>query len=356
MRRKVLITGATGLIGGYFLSRLIKYSETDIYLLIRDNKKISAKGRLTNLFKYFQIDPPFCRITIYEGDLTKHKFGLSENDYRKLQNETTDIFHCAADISFETADDRISRTNILGTRNILNLADDKKRFYYVSTSYVCGQTADTFSESDLDKGQSFNNEYERTKFIAESIVHDHFKGYGQNLTVLRPSIVIGDYLSGKTFQFSGFYKFMKIFYILSKKRKDTTIYLNFMPDCTKNYIPINYLTDMIEEIFFSPQLCGKTYNLVNDNPVKNSEMAMFIKNVFGITIENGLKQGMAEQSVINKTKIYMPYLINEPVFICDNKKTLKSANTDMRFTEQYLRRLLKYCIDTRWGRELIFSR
>ncbi len=356
MRRNVLITGATGLVGGYFLSRIINNSGLEISLLIRPNKRISSKERLINLFKYFDMDPSFERINIYEGDLTEHKFGLSGTDYDKLNSETTDIFHSAADISFETADDRIARTNIAGTNNILNLCADNKRFYYLSTSYVCGQVTGTFSESDLDRGQTFNNEYERTKFVAENTVRDYFKTNEKNLTVLRPSIIIGEYNSGKTFQFSGFYKFMKIFYLLAKKKKETSIYLNFIPECTKNYIPIDYLTDMIEEIFRESLLWGKTYNLVNDNPVKNFEMTKFIREIFGINIHNGQKQDAFHQSIMKKTRIYMPYLRSEPDFKCDNKKKLKSSVCETIFDEEYLQRLLDYCVNTMWGRNLVFSR
>ena len=71
-----------------------------------------------------------------------------------------------------------------------------RRFTYLSTAYVAGEHSGTFSEDDLDVGQRFRNPYERSKFEAEGIV----KRWRSRMpvTVVRPSIVVGEHDSGWT--------------------------------------------------------------------------------------------------------------------------------------------------------------
>ena len=78
-----------------------------------------------------------------------------------------------------------------------------RRFTYLSTAYVAGEHSGTFSEDDLDVGQRFRNPYERSKFEAEGIV----KRWRSRMpvTVVRPSIVVGEQDSGWTPSFNVIY-------------------------------------------------------------------------------------------------------------------------------------------------------
>jgi nucleoside-diphosphate-sugar epimerase len=68
---------------------------------------------------------------------------------------------------------------------------------------VAGTHAGSFAETDLVRGQDFNNTYERSKWEAECLVGH----YEQVLPVqiFRPSIVVGDQLSGWTASFNVIY-------------------------------------------------------------------------------------------------------------------------------------------------------
>ena len=99
------------------------------------------------------------------------------------------------------------RINVDGTRNVLDFAQEARnlrRLHYVSTCYVSGRTAGVFTEHDLEKGQSFNNYYEETKYLAEVEVQQRMRA-GLPTTIYRPAIVVGDSRTGATQKYDGPY-------------------------------------------------------------------------------------------------------------------------------------------------------
>lgn len=352
MSRKILITGATGLVGGYFLARILTNSDTDIVAIVRAKPKHPAKKRINNILRYFGLEPQQSRLTVVEGDITKPLCGLTQIEAQSITDGLTDIFHAAADLSFdESRSSKIIVTNIRGTENVLTLHASSMRFFYVSTAYIAGNTQGAFSESDVDCGQSFNNEYEKSKCQAEKMVRNYFAGRKELLTVMRPSIITGEYDNGKTLQFSGFYNVLRVLYGIAHSKLSNTIYLPYIPDCTKNFIPIDRLSDMIEEIVMSHQLWGKTYNLVNESPVSQREMRELFSEVLGITIRNddiSLAQRTHNAALLKSLDWYMAYLKNEPSFLCDNRNTLASSQANMKFDKNYLETILSFSLQKRW--------
>lgn len=92
-RPGVLLTGATGFLGGYLLKELVERTEMPIYCLTRSDGTLGARARLMdNLHFLFGADAveawPLERIAIVEGDLAKERFGLSEAGYAELAEHT----------------------------------------------------------------------------------------------------------------------------------------------------------------------------------------------------------------------------------------------------------------------------
>ena len=78
-----------------------------------------------------------------------------------------------------------------------------RRVAHVSTAFVAGRHSGTFGEEDFSRGQGFNNSYERSKWEAERLVRRH-DGL-LPVQVFRPSIVVGDELTGWTSSFNVIY-------------------------------------------------------------------------------------------------------------------------------------------------------
>jgi long-chain acyl-CoA synthetase len=94
--------------------------------------------------------------------------------------------------------------NVSGTANVLDLCrrlPRLERVVHVSTAYVAGRSEGVFAESDHDVGQSFRNTYEQSKWEAEYLVARS----GLPVTIVRPSIVVGESHSGWTPSFNVIY-------------------------------------------------------------------------------------------------------------------------------------------------------
>ena len=102
--------------------------------------------------------------------------------------------HCAAVTHFEMqgADEHVA-VNIKGTEHALQFASSgkRKRFHYVSTAYVAGKQNCTICENEMVGEPQFNNEYERSKFVAEQLVVKYAKSNDITYTIYRPGIIVG---------------------------------------------------------------------------------------------------------------------------------------------------------------------
>jgi thioester reductase-like protein len=102
--------------------------------------------------------------------------------------------------------EEIRKPNVLGTRNILELAvqcqnnGKLKKVNYLSTAYICGDFKGFFKEEDLDVGQGFQTTYVQSKFEAEKLV-DEYRRKGIWIDIFRPPLVLGESSTGKTFTF-----------------------------------------------------------------------------------------------------------------------------------------------------------
>jgi nucleoside-diphosphate-sugar epimerase len=152
-----------------------------------------------------------------------------------------------------------------GTRNVLELARDcakLERFNHFSTCYVSGERVGVIAEDELDVGQSFRNEYERSKYQAEKLVRK--AGLTLPVSIYRPSSVVGDSRTGEIDKFEGPY-YLGILLVMSP----LTIPLPLPGDgvAPLNAVPVNYVVDAVWALAKDPRAVGKTFHLVDPNPM-----------------------------------------------------------------------------------------
>ena len=160
----LLLTGATGLVGGELLARL---GDRPVVLLKRP-----------------------------EADLTKPLLGLAEPRYAELQDAVTAIVHCAADTRFYLPLGEARAVNTEGTRRLLEFASGCRRlekFAYISTVFVAGLTPGRIPEAPLPPPAAFCNTYQQSKYEAEQEV----LGSGLPAAVFRLSSIAGDSCTGE---------------------------------------------------------------------------------------------------------------------------------------------------------------
>ena len=200
-RHHVLITGATGLIGHELLARLLARG-VRCAAVVRNRQRDAE--RLTTLLQPLGVDTAAAlaeeRLVLLRGDLP-----VAMDAPAGLR--ISDIVHLAGCTRFHlNADGDPARTNVQGTQRLLEWASQHgiPRLHLASTAYAGGCTSAVVAESPLPRPATFNNDYERSKWTCERLcVAWARQAADRRLTVMRPSIVVGDWSSGRTTSFSG---------------------------------------------------------------------------------------------------------------------------------------------------------
>lgn len=170
--KKILITGATGFIGGALSDRLIREGNS-VRALVRD------MGNASFLSKDIQT------ITgdLFDKDVLEHAMqGIEE------------VYHLAA-YARPWASDAATyfRINVEGAENVFKAAATKgvRRVVFTSTAGVFGPSLDKPPViEDMLRLAPIRTEYERSKAQAEALIQDLVKA-GQDIVIVNPSRVYG---------------------------------------------------------------------------------------------------------------------------------------------------------------------
>ena len=351
--RAVLLTGATGLVGAYVLDRLAAEPDLAIHVLVRSGRGTCVTRRIAELGRYFGRAALADRVTIHAGDVSRPQLGLDAATATVLTATLTDVIHAAADVSLAPDCHAVRAANVQGTQHVLDLCAPRCRLFLVSTAYVAGLCEREFREADLDVGQRFRNAYERSKFEAECRARQAYGTHPERLTVCRPSIVVGEYATGRTLKFMNLYRVLRLMATFARRHPGAEFALEYDPESTQNYVPVDRLADMIAEVFARPDCWGRTYHLVNDRPIRNRDFRALIEGLLPIRITNrwpAETDPAFNAAAVRSTMDSLVYLQGEPRFACGNRNSLRSAAPPMAFDGPFLARLLRFGEQTHWGR------
>src|SRR5579862_6978821 len=100
----IFVTGATGYLGSYLVAGLLTGYREPLNLLVRAKSDQDARERLWQSLQLHLDFPEFfeylnSRITIFRGELTSERFGLSDDEYHSLVDTTNSLIHCAASLN-----------------------------------------------------------------------------------------------------------------------------------------------------------------------------------------------------------------------------------------------------------------
>ncbi|CAA7197395.1 Gramicidin S synthase 1 [Chryseobacterium potabilaquae] len=218
---KVLLTGATGYLGIHLLHYLLINDHNEICCLVRPKSKLNSENRLKTLMAYYFSDweKDFdTRVKIIEGDITDH------NITEKLIEEHIDtVFNCAAIVKHYVAEGSMEKVNIDGVSNLISLCEAKEAMLIHISTYSVGGTIEKskssiFSEQDFYIGQTTDNEYVKTKFIAERIILQHVADKKLKAKIMRVGNLMGRESDGEfqiNFNSNAFVNSLKSYKILN---------------------------------------------------------------------------------------------------------------------------------------------
>jgi thioester reductase-like protein len=169
----ILLTGASGVVGQALLRR---FDPINTICLVHRTP----------------VDRPGFRTVV--GDITAPYLGLGSKDYGALAGRIEAVVHSAAVTEFRGNDGSLERTNVVGTQQVVNLAEAAAvPLYHLSTAFIDARPAGEWGKT--------STQYAASKRAGEAVV----AGGNCPKTIIRPSVVIGDSTTGEVASFQGLY-------------------------------------------------------------------------------------------------------------------------------------------------------
>ncbi len=258
----IMLTGATGYIGAHVAALLLERHADHLNVLVRAKGPEEAAHRLWQALQLHLDFPTFyeylqTRLTLYVGDLTEPRFGLSEAEYRQLVHTTDSIIHCAASLN-RRSERSCLNVNLRGTLEVLKLAlavrdhHGLRRFSHVSTVAVAGHRKNEIVREDeaIDWNRPDYDPYARTKKFCEHMIRELLPDVPR--TIFRPSIVLGDSRYGATTQFD----MVRAFVFLA-----SLPVLPFRPDDRLDIVPVDFVAEALVALHQKERPRYDTYHL-----------------------------------------------------------------------------------------------
>ena len=258
------VTGATGFVGRFLVSRLLKQRKGTIHVLVRkgSEKKLDAIGEKMGWDRK--------RVIAVTGDLSKAKLGLTPTQVKALSGKVLHFFHLAAiyDLSADAESQKIA--NVEGTRHAIELATAIKAgcFHHTSSIAAAGLYPGVFREDMFDEAEGLSDPYFRTKHDSEGLVRKECKIPHR---IYRPGAVVGHSETGEIDKIDGPYY---LFTLIKKRRQALP---HWMPPLgieggRINIVPVDFVVNAMDHIAHKKGLDGHCFHLVDPEPKRIGEV------------------------------------------------------------------------------------
>jgi thioester reductase-like protein len=358
----IFITGATGYLGSYVVSGLLRNHRDRLALLVRAQHPLQARERL---WRSLQLHMDFAefrshideRVDIYLGDITERQLGLNAAGYQRLTEATQSVIHIAASLN-RKSDKACFNANLRGSLEVLKLAQKAhaahglRRFSDVSTTAVSGtrKSEVVYEDSAIDWSRTDYDPYARTKKFAEHMLHELLPDVSR--LVFRPSIVLGDSKIAATTQFD----MVRAFVMLAKLPV-----LPFNPQWHLDIVPADYVGKAIVELHQRAEVEHGIFHLSSGTrSLRYHEIVdalqlhgKKLRHVFAPSLNGSFESlvsavsdtparwGMARAAAL--LKVFLPYLCFDTVF--DNTRVTRALGEAPVPFDRYASRLLDFAVD-----------
>ena len=358
-----LLTGATGLLGNYLLRDLL-LADVPVAVIGRSNRRQSARQRIEVAMCGWDAEAgrALPRPVVMEGDISQPDLGLNANDVRWVAEYCSAIINNAASLTFHSTSKEGEpwRSNVGGTRNVLDFCRTTgiRQFHHVSTAYVAGLRQGRVLESELNVGQQFSNDYERSKLESETMVRNC--DFIDTPTIFRPAIIIGDSMTGLTTTYHGFYAALKLTHtIIQAFPQDLTglvgdqpVRLTLNGTETKHLVPVDWVSAFMTHVLTHPRLHGQTYHLTPKHPVTTRLIRDVLEQTtgtYGSSLIGPNEQPgdptEAERLFYEHIRVYNSYWKMDPIFDRTNTEAAAPHLACPHVSRDLLTKLSRIVID-----------
>jgi nucleoside-diphosphate-sugar epimerase len=248
-----LVTGANGLLGSHLTEMLVGRGERP-RALIRPGESPEPLDE--------------SRVDLRRGDMG------DASSLRAAVSGVDVVLHCAARTGPWGDPAEYERTNVSGLRVLVDaaLGAGVSRFVHVSSITVHGNDVGG-SADENSQIRTEPNPYSRTKVAAERVLAGMIERDGAPISIVRPGWIYGP---GDRASFGRFASMVEQRRMIVMGRGD-------------NHVPLVYVDDVARGILLaagSPRAAGRTYLLVNDEPVTQNEYLGAIARELGAPSPN----------------------------------------------------------------------
>lgn len=361
-----LLTGATGFLGHYILAGLVDRGSRCVVLLrppIED-----SVARLVGLLSDLGIDAERC---ITDGSI-EPVCGELPGDLSHLGTSSSVVLiHVAAATNFRrNRNGDPEHTNIDGTRALLDWAGGRgvQRVHLVSSAFTCGKTSGPVAEAFQPNPPAFHNDYERSKWESERLGVEWSQRTGGEITIHRPSIIVGAFQSGRATKFGGVYLSARATELVDRmhrehtpaQRQSITLRIVGRPLDRQNIVPVDYVASMIVAAANTPAAGGRVHHLVHPNAPTNLQIKQAYEQYFRIgggrfvPPEDLVYEALEdlERGFYDVIKPIEHYFVDTPVFRRENAVALeqRAGVSCPTYDAAAFARLVRYAQSTSWGK------
>ncbi|WP_078628892.1 thioester reductase domain-containing protein [Streptomyces sp. 142MFCol3.1] len=200
--RRILLTGATGFLGGHMLLDLLRHTDAHVHCLVRAADEETATARLGEQLRSYRL--PWSsevrrRVTVLPGDIRSPRLGLSDELWDTLADELDSVVGVAAAVDFLRGYQSLRRSNVLGALTLAELAATgrPKPLHHISSIAVFNEVgiASIGEDDPLARVDRLVSGYDQSKWVAEVALR-RARDHGLVVTALRPGGIGGHTRTG----------------------------------------------------------------------------------------------------------------------------------------------------------------
>ncbi len=274
---KILLTGATGFLGGHLIQSLIRtYPKEDleIYCLVRSETVETAKERIIQNMKHYQCWEDSYESYIFPvlGDLSSSRLGMDKQVYEYLSNHVQMIIHNGAVLNFAFPYQFLKATNVNGTVETLRFAAaGRAKYYHYVSSYSVYDTPNNLGklvreDDPLKTYKGFALAYSETKWVSEKLVGIARKR-GLQAVIYRPGDITGS--SAGIWKVEDMVSRMIVSIIRMKAIPFTRYQFH--------WTPVDYVAQAIAVISRKEEAIGQAFNVINPETLPMPSLVSMIR-------------------------------------------------------------------------------
>jgi thioester reductase-like protein len=259
----VMLTGASGFLGAFLLSELLRRTRATVYCLVRSPNAKEGGMRIQEKLRSFGLwdESLSARIVPVPGDLSRPLLGLSREQFEEMAETIDTIYHNGALVNTVYPYELLKPANVLGTQEILRMASRRrlKPVHFVSTLSVIapvngnGHTSALTEAQLLENWQNLSTGYAQSKWVAEKLI-SIAGSRGIPVTIYRPGFISASAQTGAANLNDSISRFVL-----------ACMQLGAVPDINAeiNMMPVDYVSRAIIALSMRDDVFGRALNLVN---------------------------------------------------------------------------------------------